>query len=179
MRMRPAWICGAAVFCVAAAKEPDMRRIDACAFLRQDEIQQVLGRSVHPGERHDDGEVAPGGEPSYSSTCLWRVKTGDEVPPDPGSPVAGASFVIVNAIRWPVGEASARYLQSFREAAEDGTIDGDPDPVDIGDEALWWGDGVAFRKKENSVGVSVHLPGDRERERLLEETLSRIVARRL
>jgi len=182
-----AWARGAVLFLgllpfAGPAAEVAGQRIDACALLLDGEIRKAIGQDVHAGERHDMGEVAPdigSGKPSYSSTCLWRIKSGNEEPLDPNDPVAGTSFVMVNAIRWSTGvEGAKHYLQSFRDAAEDGTIDHQPSSIDIGDEALWWGDGVALRKSETSVGVSVHLPGDRRKERLLEEALAKIVARR-
>ena len=152
--------------------------IDACALLSDGEIRDTVGRDFHDGERHDSGEFVTdtkSSAPSYSSTCLWRIG-----PSDDGTPLAETSFVMVNAIRWSSGrEGSKHYLQSFRDAAEDGVIDQDPDALEIGEEALWWGDGVALRKGGKSVGVSVHLRGERRNERALEEYLAKVIAGRL
>lgn len=145
---------------VATAKEP----IDACSLLLDSEVRTSVDHDSQAGERDDQGEIEPG---TYSSTCLWRLR-------------AGGGFVILNAMRFPAGgEGAQHYLQSFRDAARDGTIDGDPEPIDIGDEALWWGDGVALRKGGTSVGISVHLPGERQKERPLEEYLAQTIATRL
>lgn len=188
--MRPnlsALLCAAALACLApsalAAERSSERGIDACALLLDDEVRSAVGRDIHRGERHDAGEFEWGDKPaklSYSSTCLWRIGFGEEASPDPGSSLADTSFVMVNAIRWSAGSEGAKhYLQSFKEAAEDSVIDQAPNPLDIAEEALWWGDGVALRKGGTSVGVSVHLPGERQKERALEEYLAKIIASRL
>ena len=172
--MMPKFFRIAALACLptfAASASP----IDACALLSDGEIRDAVGRDFHDGERHDGGEFVADTEssaPSYSSTCLWRVGL--------DGPVTGTRFVMVNAIRWSTGsEGSKHYLQSFRDAAEEGVIGQEPGALDIGEEALWWGDGVALRKGAKSVGVSVHLPGEREKERFLEEKLAEILAKRL
>jgi hypothetical protein len=52
--------------------------------------------------------------------------------------------------------------------------------VDIGDEGLWWGDGVAARKGDRSFGISVFLQnGDKAAQRKMEEALARKIASRL
>lgn len=181
MKKLMAVILGSLLSTVAAAKEP--AGIDACSLLSAGEVRKAVGHDVQAGERHDSGAFSPSDEPgpaAYSSTCLWRIKLDGEAPVDPDPSIAGANFVMVNAIRWPAGSGgSQHYLQSFRDAAEDGSIDQEPSPVAIGDEALWWGDGVALRKGEASVGVSVHLAGEREKERGLEEALAKLIAGRL
>src|SRR5690606_41909354 len=69
------------------------------------------------------------------------------------------SFVMLNAMQWPVGKGLAgRFLQEFRDAAAHGELPSSPLPRDIGDEALWWGDGLAVRKADVSFGLSVFIP---------------------
>ena len=48
-----------------------------------------------------------------------------------------------------------------------------PVPVQAGDEALWWGDGVAARKGDVSFGVSVHVGTDKKAEQAMEEALAK------
>lgn len=73
------------------------------------------------------------------------------------------------------------FLESFRAAAADGTIAGKPIARDFGDEALWWGDGLAVRSGGVSFGISVFLPraeGQLEKG-VGEERLAPLVLRRL
>jgi hypothetical protein len=49
----------------------------------------------------------------------------------------------------------------------------------IGDDSLWWGDGVAVRKGDISYGVSVHSVSQRSLERQMEETLASKIVERL
>ena len=117
----------------------------------------MIGFPVDGGTRRDEG-FQPNG--SYSSACLWTVRRTGNHPADPRAPLGGKSFVILNSIQWPAGSGLARqYLEDFRAAAADGTIPGKPVPRSFGDEALWWGDGLAVRKGDVSFGVSVFLPG--------------------
>ena len=168
----------------APAAGPDARRpINACAFLKDDEVGAALGIKVEPGERSDFGESAAGDAAlagSYSSACLWRIPGKGAVPSDPDLPLGGASFVVLNMMQWPAGSGGGkRFLQNFRDAARSGEIGQEPVPVKIGEEGLWWGDGVAASKGDRGFGVSVHLVGGRDRERGLEEILARKVAGRL
>src|SRR5579872_2029541 len=147
--------------------------VNACTFLQDSTVAEALGLPMAPGIRDDSGPVSKGpyaAPGAYSSTCLWKVK---------GDPVKEAGYAILNVIRWPTGPADAhKFLKSFWDAARSGDIEQQPVPLKIADEALWWGDGVAVRKGAVSFGISVHLPGRRPEERVLEEKLAReIVAR--
>ena len=52
--------------------------------------------------------------------------------------------------------------------------------LNLGDEAVWWGNGVAARKDAVSFGVSVHLTsGDTSAHRGMEETLAKQIVGRL
>jgi len=149
--------------------------IDACALLDAGAIQQVLGVSVEKGERRDSGIESNG---AYSSACVWML-TAD---------AARKSFVILNALRYPRGSDGARtYLQAFRDASDSGVLPSKPSPRQLGDGALWWGDGLAVRRRDVSFGVSVLMrptnpavkssshAGERE-ERLAKVILSRLDA---
>lgn len=157
--------------------------VDACALLSDAEVASTLKLEVLPADRRDDGKLddRPGYEGSYSSTCLWRV-TADKDKDSVELPMAGMRFAILNAITWPKGSGkAANFLQSFHDAAEHDIIPTKPVPLKgIGDDALWWGDGVASRVGDVSFGVSVFLQnGDKDTQRSMEEALAKKIAGRL
>ncbi len=159
----------------ANAADPG-REINACALLSTAEVTAAMGVPVEEGQRRDSGQT---GEGSYSSTCLWRVAA-DKDAKNPQRPLGGARFAILNVMAWSKTSAGpASFLKSFRAAAEEHTIDNKPVPLKIGDESLWWGDGVAVRKGDVSFGMSVHLVTERERERDLSEALAAKVLKKL
>jgi hypothetical protein len=166
---------GGAILTTGVAAEVP-KEINACTMLTDAEVGAALGTPVEPGLRRDSG-VTPDG--AYSSTCLWRVSA-DKDAKDPKRPLGGARFAILNAMAWSKSsKGPASFLQSFRDAARDHTIDKTPVALKIGDESLWWGDGVAVRKGDMSFGMSVHLVTERERERGLSEGLAAKVLKRL
>lgn len=129
--------------------------IDACALLDAAEIQRVVGEPVEKGERRDSGLEANG---AYSSACVWMLSADRGRETDSQRPLGGRSFVILNALRWPQGSEGARtYLQAFREASASGVLPLKPSPRPFGDEALWWGDGLAVRRGDVSFGVSIFI----------------------
>jgi hypothetical protein len=131
-------------------------RINACALLSSAQIAHSIGFPTGSGTHEDAGIDSTG---SYSSVCVWIVNTGKDKSPDPTAPLNGRDFVILNARQWPVGSGRAReFLESFRSAAAKGEISASPVAKKYGDEALWWGDGLAVRKGDVSFGVSVFLP---------------------
>ena len=154
--------------------------INACTLLSAEEVSQVIGIPVDGGARHDAGWVDNDTEHgAYSSTCLWRA-TADRNAADPKLPAGGASFAILNVFSWPVGSQEAgSFLQKFRDAAENNLIPSKPVPLKIGDEALWWGDGVAVKSGHVAFGISVHLVNGRPKERGMEETLGAKLAGRV
>lgn len=153
--------------------------LNACSFLAAEDIEPVIGIQVDTGVRHDAGyvdqEAAPG-ESAYSSTCLWRISS-DRDANDPSAPLGGARFVILNMMSWPDDVSASGFLQSFHQAVASGVISVSPVPLEIGDESLWWGDGVAVRLSNVSFGISVHILSPKDEERNYEERLaSRIAA---
>lgn len=153
-------------------------QIDACTLLSAAEISKAIGFPVDKGARKDDGYQADG---SYSSACVWVIQQGKAVKPDPLAPLNGKSFVILNATQWPAGSGLSRtFLQAFHDAAAQGVIPAKPAPRDFGDEALWWGDGLAVRKGDVSFGVSVFMPGSKPKvPGKLEEQLAPHILQRL
>lgn len=129
--------------------------IDACSLLRVADIERVIGVPVEAGQRRDAGLENNG---AWSSSCLWMVQA-PAGEPEAGAAGARRGFVILNAMQWPVGSGRAReFLDAFREAAEQGVLPRAPVARHFGDEALWWGDGLAVRRQDVSFGLSVHLP---------------------
>src|SRR5690606_2614261 len=142
------------------------------------EISKTIGFPVDKGTRQDAGYQADG---SYSSACVWVIQQGKAVKPDPSAPLSGKSFAILNAIQWPAGSGLAStFLEAFHKAAASGVIPAKPTPRNFGDEALWWGDGLAVRKGDVSFGVSVFMPGSKARPPAqLEEQLAPHILKRL
>lgn len=140
----------------AALAEDPSSTIDACSLLDAAAIQGVLDVPVEEGSRRDSGRESNG---AYSSACVWMLKDERGRQADPNAPLGGRSFVILNAMRWPEGSSGARtYLEAFREASDSGVLPSRPSPRQFGDEALWWGDGLAVRRRDVSFGISVFLP---------------------
>jgi len=152
--------------------------INACALLDPAQIESVIGQAVEPGSRRDAGLESNG---AWSSSCLWLLASEHGKPSDPAAPLRGRSFVILNAMQWPVGSGRAHeFLDTFYEAAEAGVIS-EPSPRQIGDEALWWGDGLAVRQGDVSFGLSLHLPAavSSPRRGMWEERLAPVVLAQL
>ncbi len=157
--------------------------INACALLTRAEVEDVVGKKVGDGKRQDDGVLADNPyvtKGTYSSTCFWRVDD-PNLTPDPNRPMEGASFIILNAMQWPDGpEGAHRFLQGFHDAAKRGEIPHEPIVVEMKDEALWWGDGIAGRVRDRSYGISVFVVGNsKQQEQQQEEALARKIAPRL
>jgi hypothetical protein len=153
--------------------------IDACSLLTAAEISSAIGLPVDAGRRQDDGLQADG---QYSSSCIWMIEPGKK--PDQSAPMGGRRFVILNAQQWPAGRNLAgKFLQAFRDSADQGVIASKPSPRKYGDEALWWGDGLAVRRGDVSFGVSVFLPAPAgskaARTSALEEKLAPHILRRV
>ena len=153
----------------AAASEPP--RIDACALLDAAQIERAIGHAVEPGVRDDAGVESNG---AWSSSCVWAFT-------NPAGEAKARRFVILNAMQWPLGSGRAHeFLDSFREAAASGVLSSAPSVRSFGDEALWWGDGLAVRKRDTSFGLSVFWPRSPAKTAgLFEERLAPLVLSQL
>ena len=152
--------------------------IDACALLKPDEIAAVVGKKVEAGPPLDNG-ITPQG--AHSTTCIWAAPLPADVLPNPALRLGGRGFVVVNVINWPGGARDAhKFLDGFQKAFRDHDIKSKPVAVKVGaDESLWWGDGVAARKKGVSVGISVAQFGDPAARQRQAESLTRLAIKRL
>lgn len=153
------------------------RPIDACAILMSGEVSTVLGMPVEGGERHDQGLTSVG---AYSSTCIWKVRNDRLLLHDPNASLGGADFAILDMFSWPSNRAAETFLQQFWSAARSNLIPMRPVALHIGDDSLWWGDGVAVRRGAVSFGVSVVVnSADRDRRRAWEESLAKVIVARI
>lgn len=164
-----------AMFSAAQAAEASLE-INACELLTPAEISAAIGLPVDNGRRQDEGISRDG---QYSSTCFWTIEPGKV--PDVTAPARGRRFVILNAHRWPAGKGMAKkFLEAFHESADQGVIPSKPMARKFGDEALWWGDGLAVRKGDVSFGLSVFMPKRGEpRTSVMEEKLAPHILKRL
>ncbi|WP_129648193.1 hypothetical protein [Peristeroidobacter agariperforans] len=168
-------VLSGAMASAASAAETSLE-INACELLTPAEITAAIGLPVDNGRREDDGLSRDG---QYSSTCFWTIEPGKT--PDQAAPGRGRRFVILNAQRWPAGRDMAKkFLEAFHESADQGVIANKPVPRKFGDEALWWGDGLAVRKGDVSFGVSVFMPKRGEpRTSAMEEKLAPQILKRI
>jgi hypothetical protein len=171
------WVAAIGLAGGGLARAADAALLDACTLLTSAEISSVLKLPVEAGTRADTGYESDG---SYSSSCIWTVMTDKQAALDPTAPMGGKRFVILNAIRWPAGSNRAgAYLEAFREASRKGDIDHTPQPKPFGDEALWWGDGLAVRRGDIGFGISVFVAEKPEVLESFEEALAPLVLRHL
>ncbi len=161
----------------APAKTAPVQAINACSLLEREEIAKVIDLPVKAGVRKDEGLVTNG---AYSSACVWEVDVENPNRDNPEAPMGGKSFVILNAMRWPAGLAHT-FLDEFRQAEINHDIPGKTSPRKFGDDALWWGDGLAVYKGDVSFGLSVFLPPSDKRppKGVFEERLAPQILRRL
>ena len=165
-------------FCAPMASDAktEPAPIDACKLLSSEDIAAITGKKVGAPIPTGAGTSEDGG--SYSSTCVWKIPGDDSATVD--APLQGKNFAMLNAWSWTPGNDGARkFVQDFRDASKNNLIDATPVPVQVGDEALYWGDGVAVRKGTFSFGVSVHLVGEKPAEQSMETALAKKILERL
>lgn len=179
--MRRALIAGLALSLACGAGRAAAVDIDACGLLQPAEIGRVVGRIVDAGVRMDAGRQPDG---AWSSSCVWLLRSDGEPPMGARFDLRGRSFVMLNAVQWPAGSGKAgKFLDGFREALAGGVLAGPLSPRKYGDEAFWWGDGLAVRRRDTGFGLSLRLAGGRSgvpgaaEEQLVPQVLRRIDAR--
>jgi len=161
-----------------AADAPRPTPIDACGLLTPDDIASVTGKKAGAPISGGDEDTSDG---SRSSTCVWKL-AGDAGAGTQAldAPLQGSNYAVLNIQSWPQGSDGARkFVEDFRDAAEHDLIPAKPVTVQVGDEALYWGDGVAVRKGNVSFGISVHLVGGKPTEQAMEEALAKTILGKL
>ena len=131
---------------------------------------------MEAGVRKNIGATPDG---AFSSTCVWAVRSEPVGRDETNAPFGGRSFVILNAIRWPSEDMAHRFLDPFYIAAERGELPVQPIRKNVGDAALWWGDGLAVTRENTGFGISVFVPNSHvDRPGVREEMLAaRVLAR--
>jgi len=124
-----------------SARAPE---IAACPLLSPADIQKVVGTAMGDGKER---EPAGGGENEGRMTaCAWDA-TSDE---------PGAAIVTLLVWSWPSGSGGGtNYLESFRQAAKEYKDLPTPEPVTLGEEALW--DGTSMHVRSGDVSFSISL----------------------
>ncbi len=148
------FVLGSALAWSSSAAGAERVAFNACQLLTPAEIAVVVGVPVLDGQRQDFGidEKLAG----YSSTCIWLMRDEGDEATDSNELIAGRKFVILNAMRWTdTDNRASEYLEGFRRAARSGELPKQPVVRSIGEESLWWGDGLAVRQGTLSFGVSV------------------------
>jgi hypothetical protein len=149
--------------------------INACTLLQPAEIARLLGRGIDAGRRMDSGAGTNG---AYSSSCVWMLAPIAGEHADPRAALGGRSFVMLNAMQWPAGSGQAHtFLDSFREAKASGVLTSPLSPRRFGDEAFFWGDGLAVRSRDIAFGLSVHVTGEQHTEVVTEKLVAQVLRR--
>lgn len=145
----------AAVFAVAAtltlgacsddgSASAKAKKIDACSLLTPDQVQAVVGQPFKPAR---NGSTAGGGKNEGAMTsCHW----------DAASEAVRAPDVTLMVWTWPAGTKGAQnYIHSFSDAHKQDASIPEPEPVSLGDEAIWDGMGVDVRKGDVNFSLAI------------------------
>jgi hypothetical protein len=139
------------------------KKIDACSLLAVAQVEAVVGQPIKPAR---EGRTAGGGENEGAMTsCHW----------DADSEALRAPDVTLMVWTWPAGTKGAEnYINSFSEAHRQNASIPKPEPVSIGDEAIWDGMGVDVRKGNVNFSLAIVGP-DKATARKATVTLARKV----
>lgn len=142
--------------------------VAACPLLTADEVESVFGQILVADEREPTGGGLNQGR---MTTCIW-------------SPAGGRLGPTLSVIvwSWPAGSpGAAGYLEAFQQIAAEYPDLPQPEPLAIGDAALWDGNGVHVRKGDLTFSLATSMnaldPTSDARAKL--EDLAAIVAGRL
>lgn len=145
--------------------------IAACPLLSPADIQKVVGTAMDDGKER---EPAGGGDNEGRMTaCAW----------DATSDQPGAAIVTLLVWSWPSGSGGGtNYLESFRQAAKQYKDLPTPQPVKLGEEALW--DGTSMHVRSGDVSFSISLSekgldpakGEEESQALAEIVLGKLTS---
>ena len=122
--------------------------IAACPLLSPADIQKVVGAAMVDGKER---EPTGGGENEGRMTaCAWDATSGEP----------GSAIVTLLVWSWPSGSGGgSNYLELFRQAAKEYKDLPTPEPVNLGEEALWDGMSTHVRSGDISFSVSVSEKG--------------------
>ena len=118
--------------------------VAACPLLTADEIAAALGEPLVAVEQDPMGGGEKRGAHDHLHLDAPRRPRADHVS-DP---------LVLAARRGP---GAARFIEAFRTIAEEYPDLPTPEPIGIGDEALWDGTGVHVRKGDMSFSLSTSL----------------------
>jgi len=122
--------------------------IAACPLLSSAELETVVGTPM--GEGMEREPVGGGENAGRMTACAWEAV----------SDAPGAAIVTLQVWAWPPGSGgAANYLNSFREAAKTSKDLPTPEPVTLGDEAIWDGTGTIVRSGDVSFSVALSEKG--------------------
>ncbi len=122
--------------------------IAACPLITDAEFQKALGTAMGDGKEREP--VGGGDNEGRMTGCVW-----DSSPDAPGGTIA--TLLVWS---WPSGSGGpTNYLESFRQAAKESKDLQTPEPVSLGDEALWDGNTLHARTGDISFSVTVSAKG--------------------
>ncbi len=144
----------------AIERKGEAPKIDACAH-----AAGCAGHSAcswcarRKGDRRDSGVESNG---AYSSSCVWLLTARPRPHADPRAPLGSEALrdperrALATGQRW-----RAPYSRRFARRATIGVIASKALTLRaFGGEALWWGDGLAVRRRRE-LQVSVFVPRKR------------------
>jgi hypothetical protein len=157
-----------AVTSIGTAATASPAEIPACPLLTADEVSAAFGQPLVAAEQ----EATGGGDgQGRRTTCLWTPAEGRLGP-----------TLSVMVWSWPPGGSSAEgYMDAFVAVAEQFPDLPAPEPLEIGDEALWDGNSFHLRKGDVTVtlGTSLNALDDTPDARAKLEDVAKIIAGRL
>ncbi len=122
--------------------------IAACPLLSSAELDQVVGSAMGEGKERDP--VGGGENAGRMTGCAWNAVSDEP----------GAAIVTLQVWAWPPGSGgAANYVNSFREAAKEYKDLPTPEPVTLGDEAIWDGTGTTVRSGDVSFSIALSEKG--------------------
>jgi len=139
--------------------------IAACPLLAREEVAAAVERDMFAGE---EGSPIGGGAGSGRMTsCAWKEDLDGPAP----------TLVTLLVWSWPPGSGGAtNYLASFRKAAQEYADLPEPEPIALGEEALWDGTSLHARTGDVSFSIGVSKPeSDPAEARAASETLAQAV----
>jgi len=122
--------------------------IAACPLLSPADIQKVVGAAMADGKEREP--TGGGDNEGRMTACAWDATSGEP----------GSAIVTLLVWSWPAGSGGgSNYLESFRQAAKEYKDLPTPEPVKLGEEALWDGTAIHVRSGDVSFSIAVSEKG--------------------